>query len=116
MKPSTPARREANEWASLTAGEATGQLYVPSAGQGDAVRLVVLFHGAGQTPRSVEKILDRQAREQGFALLLPKANRPTWDAIAGRPGPDVQALTDLLSASASRAAIDLNQLSLAGFS
>ena len=82
MKPSTPTRRPADEWTSLTADEATGPLYVPKFVRGDSVRLVVLFHGAGQTPRSVENVLGHQAREQGFALLLPKSIGPTWDAQA----------------------------------
>ncbi|HEX4255479.1 MAG TPA: hypothetical protein VH089_10350 [Streptosporangiaceae bacterium] len=106
----------ADEWMNLTAGEATGLLYVPEPAPGGAVRLVVLFHGAGQAPRSVANILGRQAREQGFALLLPKSTGPTWDAIRGQPGPDLHALDELLAASTSRAAIDLDPISLAGFS
>jgi hypothetical protein len=90
----------------VDADGATGLLYAPEVAPDDAVRLVVLFHGAGQTPRSVENILGRPARELGFALLLPKSGGPTWDAIGGQPGRDLRALDALLSASADQVAID----------
>jgi predicted esterase len=100
----------------LAAGGTTGLLYIPPLARGDAARLVVMFHGAGQTPHSVTNILERHAREQRFALLLPKSTRPTWDAIRGPVGPDLEAMSRLLSDCADLTAVDQDQLSLAGFS
>jgi phospholipase/carboxylesterase len=104
------------EWMDLSAGGTTGLLYVPQLARGAAARLVVMFHGAGQTPHSVTNVLERHAREHRFALLLPKSTRPTWDAIRGRVGPDLQAMSRLLSVCTDLTAVDPDQLSLAGFS
>ena len=111
---SGPSGETAGEWADLAEGSARGLLYVPS--EGTATRLVVLFHGAGQSPRSVQGILGRNARQQGFALLLPQSADRTWDAIRGQAGPDLEALEQLLAAASGRVPVAPRWLSVAGFS
>jgi phospholipase/carboxylesterase len=93
----------------------TEELYIPE-NAGPPVRLVVMFHGAGQTPRSVAPLLEPYAREHGFALLLPKSSGPTWDAILGPPGPDLLRLESLIADAAARVPIDEQRISVAGFS
>jgi phospholipase/carboxylesterase len=111
-----PGPAAAGGWTDLAgAGGASGLLYVPRHA-GRAVRLVVLFHGAGQSPRSVRSIFERHAREREFALLLPKSAGPTWDAISGRAGPDLLALGFLVAAAATRVRIDDERIAVAGFS
>jgi phospholipase/carboxylesterase len=105
-------------WTTMTdAGEPSTLLYLPpdAAGEG-AARLVVLFHGAGQFPRSVAPLLESQAREHRLALLLPKSTAATWDAISSRPGPDLRRLDALIAAVAGRVAFDEERVVAAGFS
>jgi phospholipase/carboxylesterase len=120
--PATPASappasgHPGDGWTRLTAGTSTGLLYAPRYPAAGAVRLVVLFHGAGQSPRKVQGILGQHARQEQFALLLPQSASATWDAVHGQADSDLAGLEDLLAAVAGRVPIDPNLLGVAGFS
>lgn len=108
--------RASGHWSELRGAlGSSGLLYLPEQADSGPVRLVVLFHGAGQSPRSAQPILERQARERQFALLLPRSAGPTWDAIRGRGGPDLRSADALIEAAARQVAVTA-EVTVAGFS
>jgi phospholipase/carboxylesterase len=74
-----------------------------------------MFHGAGQSPQSARRILETQARDRPFALLLPRSAGPTWDAIRGKAGSDLRSADALIEAAAERVAVT-GEVAVAGFS
>ena len=101
----------------LTAGrDAHSTLYVPP-GAGDvAVPLVVLLHGATQSPAGVLPILFDEAQRRQFLLLAPKSQTYTWDIIVGGYGPDIALLDRLLAQVFEHFEVDPARIALAGFS
>lgn len=103
-------------WSELRGAHGSyGLLFAPEQPDGAPVRLVVLFHGAGQSPRSAQPVLGTQARDRQFALLLPRSAGTTWDAIRGRSGSDLLAADALIEAAARRVPVTA-EVTVAGFS
>ena len=108
--------RAPGQWSELRGAHGSaGLLYIPEPADRGPVRLVVMFHGAGQSPQSARRILETQARDRPFALLLPRSAGPTWDAIRGPAGADLRSADALIEAAADRVAVT-REVAVAGFS
>lgn len=92
-----------------------GALYVP-AGATAPVPLVVLLHGAGGDAEGIFRRLGWLADSVGFAILVPDSRGPTWDAIRGTYGPDVEYIDRALGVAFERVAVDSARVIVAGFS
>jgi predicted esterase len=72
------------------------EVYAPSVENGEPLRLVLVFHGAGgRAGRSLERLASYAARHR-LLLLAVQSTGPTWDVIRGDYGPDVTNLDRLL--------------------
>jgi phospholipase/carboxylesterase len=112
----TGTLRTPGQWSELRGAHgSSGLLYVPGQPDREPVRLVVMFHGAGQSPHSAQRILESQARDRRFALLLPRSAGATWDAIRGQAGADLRSADALIEAAARRVAVT-GEVAVAGFS
>jgi predicted esterase len=88
-------------------------LYVPP-GEGPK-RLVLLLHGATETPESAMTLLRPYANDQGLMLLAPKSRAVTWDIVVqGAFGPDVAAIDRLLEQVFAEYPVE--DVAVAGFS
>ena len=90
------------------------ELYVPDIGDGEPLRLVVMFHGAGGVARSALGLLQDEADRHHLLLLAPRSTAATWDVLTGGYGPDVRKLDQLLAEVA--AAYPLRGFTIGGFS
>jgi phospholipase/carboxylesterase len=92
-------------------------LAIPTLGRpDDAVALAVVFHGGGgNASRSLGYMLPVVER-LGLAVLVPEAERGTWDAVRGGFGPDVQALDRALATTFGGVTVDPARLAAVGFS
>jgi predicted esterase len=89
-------------------------LYVPPGLDERPGRLVVLLHGAGGRPDAALRLLQPLADRSGLVLLAPASVGQTWDMIAGRLGPDVRTIDELLAEASS--AVPVGSFSIGGFS
>jgi phospholipase/carboxylesterase len=97
-------------------GERDGLLVVPPAYRHDVpAPLAIMLHGAGGRARRVYGLFS-VASELGIIVLAPESRRPTWDAIRGRYGPDVEFLDRALTRTFERCAVDPRRLAIGGFS
>jgi phospholipase/carboxylesterase len=118
--PKLPGRRPAVGLQALgVSHERDSLLYVPpSMPHGKRVPLVVAFHGAGRTA-SAESGLHRfreASDETGIPIASPASRGPTWDAILGSYGPDIEVTGRTLRAVNDLLGIDPNHVALAGYS
>ncbi len=101
------------------AAERDSLLYVPpSMRHGEPVPLVLAFHGAGRTA-SAESGLHRfraASDRMGVPLAAPASRGPTWDAILGSYGPDIEVVDRTLRAANDLLGIDPRHVALAGYS
>ena len=88
------------------------RLYVPP-GDGPK-RLVLMLHGATETPGTALSILRPYADDAGLILLAPKSQGTTWDIAQGGFGPDVAAIDRLLERVFSEYPVE--DVAVAGFS
>ena len=95
-------------------GVPPAEVYVPELDDGEPLRLVVMFHGAGGVPQSALGRLRGEAESQGWLLLAPKSAASTWDVLTGGYGPDVRNLDRLLALVA--ATYPLRGYTIGGFS
>ena len=99
-----------------TGRDAQSSLYVPPGAGDAALPLVVLLHGATQSPARVLPILRDEAERRQFLLLAPKSQTYTWDIIVGGYGPDIALLDRLLGQVFEHFEVDPARIALAGFS
>lgn len=96
-------------------GRRDGLLRVPDAvGDGRAVPLVVMLHGAGGHAPGALRLVGDAAPDA--LILAPESRGPTWDVILGAYGPDVAFLDRALGAVFGRCRVDPRRIALAGFS
>ncbi len=96
-------------------GRRDGLLRVPAAdGDGGALPLVVMLHGAGGNAAGTLRLVEDAA--PGALLLVPESRGRTWDVILGAYGPDVSFLDAVLRAVFGRHRVDPRRVALAGFS
>jgi phospholipase/carboxylesterase len=88
-------------------------LYIPEQHRGT---FALLLHGAGGAPDRIVRRFASQADEFAVALLAPKSEGPTWDAIRGSLGNDFLFLRKALRAAFASCAVDPAHLAIAGFS
>jgi phospholipase/carboxylesterase len=94
-----------------------GLLRVPDSvhgGDGAAMPLVVMLHGAGGNAAGALRLVEGAA--SGALLLVPESRGATWDVILGGYGPDVAFLDAALRAVFERHRVDGRRIALAGFS
>ncbi len=84
--------------------------------RGAAAPLVVTLHGAGGDAEGGLAPLRPLAEERGLLLLAPSSRGPTWDAVLGRYGPDVDLVDRALEAVFAAVAVDPDRIAVAGFS
>jgi phospholipase/carboxylesterase len=77
--------------------------------------LAVMLHGAGGYARRVSSLFS-VAEEFGVIMMMPESRGPTWDAIRGRYGPDIEFIDRALKYTFSRCAIDERRIAIGGFS
>ena len=83
-------------------------------GPPEARPLLVFFHGAGGTARSVLALVGRLARDRGLLVLAPSSASGTWDLLTGGLGRDVTVLDAALEQVAAGCAV--RRTAVAGFS
>jgi phospholipase/carboxylesterase len=86
----------------------------PEAGDGRALPLVVMLHGAGGHAAGALRLIEDSA--PGALLLAPESRGPTWDVLGGAYGPDVAFLDEALRGVFARHRVDGRRVALAGFS
>jgi predicted esterase len=77
---------------------------------------VVTLHGAGGDAGGGLAPLLGLADERGSLLLAPASRGPTWDAIGGRYGPDVEVVDRALAAVLAAFPVDTARIAVSGFS
>jgi len=77
-------------------GELLALAYVPAPVDGRAYQLVLLFHGAGGSPRHGLDLLRPVADAHRFLLVAPKSAGTTWDLIVDGFGVDVRRVDRVL--------------------
>jgi len=80
------------------------------------VAIAVLLHGSGGEPEQAISYLEPFASAASVVVLAPPSHGYTWDAILGRPGPDVESIGHVLHWAFERFAIDRKRLVVGGFS
>jgi len=95
-----------------------GFVYLPKGytEQSDALPLLLMLHGAGNTALSVQYALPL-ADEFGVIVLAPDSrDERTWDGVLRSWGPDVEFIGAALQQTANRYHVDLGHLGVGGFS
>jgi predicted esterase len=87
----------------------------PTYRHGTPAPLAVMLHGAGGRGRRVATLFS-VASDLGIVILAPESRGPTWDAIRGRFGPDVDFLNRAMRHTVARCAIDRRRIAIGGFS
>jgi phospholipase/carboxylesterase len=78
--------------------------------------MMVLLHGAGADAGTIIPAVRRDTDAAGVLLLAPESRGRTWDAVLGRPGPDIDFLNAAVKSVVSRFAVNTDVVALAGFS
>lgn len=86
----------------------------PGGGDGGALPLLVMLHGAGGNAAGALRLVEDAA--PAALILVPESRGPTWDVILGAYGPDVAFLDSALRAVSGRCRVDGRRVALAGFS
>jgi phospholipase/carboxylesterase len=110
----TPGR-----WRKLGLGDADrdGLMYVPrSFKREEAMPLLVLLHGAGNTALSTQYSY-QYADEFNFIVVAPDSrDERTWDMIVGMWGPDLEFIGEAIKYAKRQCTIKDDHIGLAGFS
>jgi predicted esterase len=91
-------------------------LHMPPAAASGPVPLLILFHGAGSSGEIQLRRMGSVPDEAGVAVLAPDSRGPTWDAIRGGFGPDVDFLNEALAHVFDTVNVDPARLTIGGFS
>jgi phospholipase/carboxylesterase len=78
--------------------------------------LVVMLHGAGQSPEWMLSRVSSAADEAGVAVLAPYSRDYSWDAVHGNFGPDVTFINRALERVFDSVSIDPVRIAIGGFS
>ncbi len=93
-----------------------GLLIVPAKLPAGPVPLVVLLHGAGGSASGIAARLSAAADSAGAVFVVPDSRGPTWDAIRGDYGPDVEFIDRALQRVFGMFAVDPSRVIVSGFS
>lgn len=91
-------------------------LQMPASIPGSPMPLLVLLHGAGGSAERQLLRMGTAPSDAGVAVLAPDSRGPSWDAIRGRFGPDVDFLNRALGRVFDLVAVDPARLVIGGFS
>jgi phospholipase/carboxylesterase len=78
--------------------------------------LLILFHGAGTSGEVQLRRMGSAPDDAGVAVLAPDSRGPTWDAVRGGFGPDVEFLNRALERVFEIVNVDPARLTIGGFS
>ncbi len=78
--------------------------------------LMVLFHGGGGSAEKILPMMQGHAQANGFLLLVPQSQFPTWDIVIAGNGPDRERLDLALAWVSDRFALDAGHICFAGHS
>jgi len=97
-------------------GDRDGLLIVPMNYRPDTpAPLAVMLHGAGGHAQRVASLFS-VADGLGVIVLAPESRGPTWDAIRGGFGIDVEFIEKALEYTFDRCAVDRRRIAVGGFS
>ncbi|HEY0762660.1 MAG TPA: hypothetical protein VGD61_09850 [Pyrinomonadaceae bacterium] len=92
-------------------------LQIPANAGDKPLPLLIMLHGATQRAEDMFWYLDTAPEEAGVAVFAPNSEDTTWDAIGSRSfGADVYYLDRMLQRIFETTAIDLERVSIGGFS
>lgn len=91
-------------------------LMVPAVVPTTPMPLMVLFHGAGGSGDGVLQRFGSVPNDAGVAVLSVDSRQPTWDAIRGGFGRDVEFLDRALDKTFGLVSVDPARLAIGGFS
>ncbi|MGY2067891.1 alpha/beta hydrolase [Blastococcus sp. SYSU DS0619] len=91
-------------------------LHVPPEPGTGPLPLVVSLHGAGGDAEAGLALVRQAADEHGLAVLAPASRGPTWDAVGGDYGPDVELIDRALADVFRTVPVDPARIAVAGFS
>jgi poly(3-hydroxybutyrate) depolymerase len=117
-RPSAPTKTAASGQTTLGGGSRPdGFLYVPANYvPATALPLVVSLHGAGGSASGPLNLLSAYADELHFLQLSINSRGPTWDAIRGGYGPDIEVIDRSLRYVFDHCAVRPEYIVLEGFS
>jgi len=78
--------------------------------------LMVLFHGGGGSAEKILPMMEPHAHANGFLLLVPQSQFPTWDLVIAGNGPDRERLDRALADVGARYRLDPRHICFAGHS
>jgi len=78
--------------------------------------LMVLFHGGGGSAEKILPMMEQHAQANGFLLLVPQSQFPTWDLVIAGNGPDRERLDRALAEVGARYTLDPRHICFAGHS
>jgi phospholipase/carboxylesterase len=98
----------------LDNGQAARMRVTPSAQRGRA--LVVVLHGAGQTPADALQAFRGGWRAPGLVLIAPKSKGETWSILRSEVDGDLESVNLALAEAYERCDIDRSRIAVGGFS
>jgi predicted esterase len=98
----------------LENGQAARMLVTPPAEGGRA--LVVVLHGAGQTPADALQAFRGGWRTPGLVLIAPKSKGQTWSILRSEVDSDLESVNFALAEAYGRCEIDRSRVAVGGFS
>lgn len=93
-----------------------GVLQMPAVIPDGPMPLMILFHGAGGSGERQLARFNKIPSDTGVAVLSLDSRGPTWDAIRGGFGPDVEFIDRALEQVFKQVAVDPARLTIGGFS
>ncbi|HUR35121.1 MAG TPA: alpha/beta fold hydrolase [Vicinamibacterales bacterium] len=97
-------------------GDRDGVIQMPASAPEGPVPLLVFLHGATQSGAGVLRRIGEAADRAGVAVLAPDSRGPSWDAIRGSFGEDVEFLNQALESVFARLQVDPARVTVGGFS
>ena len=91
------------------------QMRVTPGGRGGRA-LVVVLHGAGQTPADGLRAFRGGWKEPGLVLIAPAAKGETWSALLSQEDRDLESVNLALAQAYKRCPIDRTRIAVGGFS
>ena len=98
----------------LRNGQPARMRVTPDGGGGRA--LVVVLHGAGESPDGVLRAFQGGWSEPGLVLIAPKSKGPTWSIIRTQEDHDLESVNLALAEAYERCRIDRSRIAVGGFS
>ena len=95
-------------------GQAAQMFVTP--GSGVARALVVVLHGAGQTPADALSAFHGGWKQRGLVLIAPASKGQTWSILRSEQDVDLESVNQALAAAYKSCRIDRRRIAVGGFS